>query len=94
MKSVVYELNLSDTFDKHIEKHKKSGQVKILIKITTLLEELIEHPYTGTGRPEPLTADKKGQWSRRISQKHRLIYQVNDTIVTVHVLSAFGHYEK
>ena len=89
-----YEINYTNTFYTHIKKHQLSGQKSILIKIDTLLNELREHPYTGTGRPEPLTADKKGQWSRRISQKHRLIYQVNDTIVTVHVLSAFGHYEE
>ncbi|MDR1610431.1 MAG: type II toxin-antitoxin system YoeB family toxin, partial [Candidatus Symbiothrix sp.] len=33
-----------------------------------------------------------GKWSRRITLKHRLIYQVNDTTITVSVLSAFGHY--
>jgi toxin YoeB len=83
-----YELILSDDFNEHIEKHKKSGQIKIILKIATLLEELTEHPYTGTGKPEPLSYDKKGKWSRRINRKHRLIYQVNDTTIIVSVLSA------
>ncbi|MDR3339077.1 MAG: Txe/YoeB family addiction module toxin, partial [Candidatus Symbiothrix sp.] len=60
----------------------------------TLLEELTEHPYTGTGKPEPLGYDLKGKWSRRITQKHRLIYQVHDKSITVDVLSAFGHYDE
>jgi toxin YoeB len=87
-----YSLNLTEEFIKHVERHRISGQIIILTKITNLLEELTEHPYTGTGKPEPLTQDKKGQWSRRITQKHRLIYQVNETTITVSVLSAFGHY--
>ena len=88
-----YEIIYSDTFFEHIKKHRLSGQKSILFKIDALLNELREHPFTGIGLPEPLTADKKGPWSRRITQKHRLIYQVNDTIITVNVLSALGHYE-
>lgn len=37
-----------------IEKHKKSGDKKILLKIDKLLNELREHPQTGTGKPEQL----------------------------------------
>ena len=55
--------------------------------------ELQEHPRTGTGKPEPLSEGRAGQWSRRISQKHRLIYEIEDTIVKVDVLSAYGHYD-
>jgi len=87
-----YEIYYSDSFYEHIKRHRLSGQKSILIKIDTLLSELREHPFTGTGHPEQLSADKRGLWARRITQKHRLIYQVNDTIITVNVLSAFGHY--
>lgn len=47
----------------------------------------------GTGKPEPLSGDRSGQWSRRITQKHRLIYEIEENIVTVDVLSAYGHYD-
>lgn len=47
----------------------------------------------GTGHPHPLKSDRSGQWSRSISKKHRLIYQVNDDIVIVEVLAAYGHYD-
>ena len=43
-------------------------------KAAALIEELKVHPRTGTGKPEPLSADRAGQWSRRISKKHRLVY--------------------
>ena len=58
-----------------------------------LLGELQDHPKTGTGKPEALSGDRSGQWSRRISQKHRLIYEIKEEIVNVAVLSSYGHYE-
>lgn len=61
-------------------------------KAATLIEELKVHPRTGTGKPEPLSADRAGQWSRRISKKHRLVYEIFDTEVHVDVVSAYGHY--
>jgi len=89
----IYEIEYSERFIDDIQAHQKSGQKSILSKINTLINELRKHPYTGTGNPEPLKHDKKGQWSRRITQKHRLIYEVNDTIITVFLISALGHYD-
>lgn len=57
------------------------------------LNELAEHPKTGTGHPEPLRGMPEGRWSRRISKKHRLVYRIFDSEVLVLVLSAFGHYD-
>lgn len=62
-------------------------------KAINLIDELYEHPRKGTGKPEPLRGDKAGQWSRRITKKHRLIYEIRDTEVIVIVVSAYGHYE-
>ena len=61
-------------------------------KLVKLLAELIEHPETGTGHPKPLSADRIGQWSRRITQKHRLVYEIHEEIVAILILSAYGHY--
>ncbi|MBQ9569099.1 MAG: Txe/YoeB family addiction module toxin [Alloprevotella sp.] len=61
-------------------------------KAAALIEELKVHPRTGTGKPEPLSADRAGQWSRRIFKKHRLVYEIFDTEVHVDVVSAYGHY--
>lgn len=61
-------------------------------KAVVLIEELKVHPRTGTGKPEPLSADRVGQWSRRISKKHRLIYEIFDAEVHVDIISAYGHY--
>lgn len=61
-------------------------------KAAKLIEELKDHPRTGTGKPEPLSADRAGQWSRRISKKHRLVYEIFETEVHVDIVSAYGHY--
>ncbi len=61
-------------------------------KIEKLLIELIEHPKTGTGQVEQLKGERQGQWSRRIDKKNRLVYTIDDEIVTVEVISAKGHY--
>lgn len=87
-----YEIEYTDQFLEDILKHKKAGQKPILVKINSLIDELREHPTSGTGNPEALKGDKKGQWSRRITQKHRLIYEIHEEIITVIILEAFGHY--
>lgn len=50
-----------------IQLHKKSGNKVVLRKIEVLLNELREHPKTGTGKPELLKDDLKGYYSRRIN---------------------------
>ena len=62
-------------------------------KAVKLIDELYEHPGTGTGKPEPLSGDKVGQWSRRITKKHRLVYEIRDMEVIVIVISSYGYYE-
>ncbi len=87
-----YTLDFSNTAIKDIEKHKKSGDKPTLKKIEKLLNELMKHPITGTGQPEMLKHDLAGLYSRRINKKHRLVYAINEQIVTVNILSAWSHY--
>ena len=61
-------------------------------KALKLIGELYDHPQTGTGKPEQLSGDRSGQWSRRITKKHRLVYEIHEKEVVVLVLTAFGHY--
>ena len=71
----------------------KYEEPKAFEKLGKLLEELMEHPRTGTGKPEQLKSDRAGQWSRRITKKHRLVYEIHDMEVVVLVLTAYGHYD-
>ena len=88
-----YELQYTSDFEKDKEKLRKSGEINALRKLATLLIELTEHPTTGTRKPEPLSGDRAGQWSRRITSKHRLVYLIEEKRVIVLLLSAFGHYD-
>lgn len=77
---------------KDIEKLLKSGNKPLIQKFKNLIEELEQHPETGTGKPERLKNELSGFWSRRINQEHRLVYSIDGEKVTVTVISAFGHY--
>ena len=72
---------------------KKSGQKAALNKLEKLLLELAAHPYTGTGQVEALRGNLSGYWSRRIDKYNRLVYTVEEEIITVFVVSAKGHYD-
>jgi toxin YoeB len=71
---------------------KKVNNPIILNKIRQLLEIIPETPYSGIGKPEPLKHNLSGLWSRRINQKHRLVYEVieTDNVILIHSLK--GHY--
>lgn len=66
---------------------------KLYNKALKLIEELYEHPRTGTGKPKQLSGKRAGQWRRKISDKHRLVYEIHDQVVEVLLLSAYGHYD-
>lgn len=87
-----YSLRLTPVAAKDIQRHKRSGDKKLLQKIEVLLNELREHPRTGTGQPEKLKYDLEGFYSRRINKIHRLIYEIEDKIASVIVVSAYSHY--
>lgn len=87
-----YELVLTPKAEQHLKEWKKSGQKKILQKIVSLFEELQQHPETGTGQVEQLKGNLQGYWSRRIDKGSRLIYKIEQEIVTVFVISLKGHY--
>ncbi len=72
---------------------KQTGNTHILKRIRALLADILEHPFTGIGKPEPLRGEQ-GKWSRRINDEHRLIYSISSGRVYVYVISARFHYSK
>lgn len=89
---MIYQLVFSDLAKEDLSRLKQNEPAAFK-KATRLLVEIQEHPRTGTGKPEPLSGDRSGQWSRRINHKHRLVYEIEDTIIRVYVLSSYGHYD-
>ena len=72
------------------ELNKKAPQA--VSKLSKLLDEVREHPRTGTGQVEQLKGYNGSVYSRRITKEHRLVYKIYDEVVEVLVLSTFGHY--
>lgn len=87
-----FRVEVTKTANEDIAKHKKSGNKNSINKIAKILIELTETPYFGHGNPEALKHNYLGYWSRKINQKDRIIYKVEEDIVTVFVISAMGHY--
>ncbi len=73
---------------------KSTGNKRIMKHISKLFEDILQHPFTGIGKPEPLKCDLQGVWSRRITDEHRLIYSVSNGMIYVYVLSLRYHYSK
>ena len=64
---------------------------KTLRKINTLLKDIERNGNEGIGKPEPLTGDLSGFWSRRINQKDRLICSLEmDQII---IIACRYHYD-
>ena len=88
----MYEIEYTEIAKEHI-RMLRVYEPAAFKKVTQLLLELVDHPKTGTGHPEPLKGGEVGRWSRRITRKHRLVYEIKETQVLVLVLAAYGHYE-
>jgi toxin YoeB len=50
----------------------------VLKRINRMIEEAARDPAAGMGKPERLLHNLSGYWSRRITDEHRLVYQLRD----------------
>ena len=73
---------------------KRTCNKQIMRRISTLLADIVEHPFTGIGKPEPLKGPLQGKWSRRIDKEHRLVYSVANGMIYVYVFSLRFHYAR
>ena len=68
----------------------QSTDKKVLKKINSLIKDIKRDPFEGIGKPEPLKYELQGCWSRRVTDEHRLVYEVeNDAI---YIVSCKYHY--
>ena len=63
---------------------------KTLKRINNLLRDIDRDPFSGIGKPEPLTGDLQGYWSRRIDDTNRIVYKVKDGNLII--AQCRGHY--
>jgi toxin YoeB len=85
-------LKYSDKANEDLQYWKKTNNVANLKRIRKLLESILETPFTGIGKPEPLKYDMAGSWSRRINNVDRLVYELQDNN-DVYIYSMKGHYD-
>lgn len=86
-----YKVLLGSRAQQHLKEMKRANP-SAFRKTMGLVDELITHPRSGTGHPEQLRNCTRETWSRRITKKDRLVYVIEDEVVTVTVVSAIGHY--
>ena len=60
-------------------------------KILDLVTVVMQDPFKGIGKPEPLKYMDANIWSRRIDLEHRFIYQINQN--QIDFLACRFHYE-
>lgn len=88
----MYKIVLSKRAEKDLYSLFKS-EPKVYQKAILLLKEIEQHPKSGRGKPQLKQHDLAGLYARKITDKHRLVYSVNEDTITVYVLSAKGHYD-
>lgn len=88
MRSLVFEGKRWAAYEALREKDKRMH--------ATLCQQLKEmlrgDPSKGSGKPEPLKHNLSGFWSRRLSQKDRVIYKFDDQYVYIFAIG--GHYDQ
>ena len=88
MKSIVFEGN---TWKKYEDLRRKDKVLhKNLCKIIQEMQR--DDPSQGLGKPEPLKHKLSGFWSRRLSQKDRIIYKYDNE--SIYIFAIGGHYEE
>jgi toxin YoeB len=63
----------------------------VLHRVNALVRDIQRDPFAGIGKPEALKLNLSGFWSRRVTDEHRIVYQVNgDDLV---IAQCRGHYD-
>ena len=87
----MYRVEVSAEADNVVRKWKKSNP-QLWKKFQKIYHELIDHPRTGIGHPEPLKGGGGITYSRRITAHDRIVYDIYDDVLVVLVIEAEGHY--
>lgn len=87
----MYAIRFDAKADKVVAKWKKSNPI-LFKKLRKVLKDIMLHPRTGIGHPEPLVGGRDVIYSRHISAHNRIIYSIHDIEVYVVVIELEGHH--
>ncbi len=65
---------------------------KPLKRINQLIKDIERNGNEGVGKPEPLKDNLSGFWSRRIDERHRLVYRIDEESGNIQIAQCRGHY--
>lgn len=71
----------------------KLKAAKLENKAKALIDLIRENPYQTPPSYKKLQGDLQGAYSRRINNKHRLVYEVLEDKKTVKIISLWTHYD-
>ena len=80
-----YKVEVSKDADKVIRKWKKSNP-QLFNKYRSIFHELVDHPKTGTGHPEPMKGGNGITYSRRVTAHDRIVYDIYEDVITVLII--------
>lgn len=89
---MMYVIEYSKAAEKTLKKWKKSNP-QLFKKATKILFDIMEHPRTGLGHPEPLVGGKDITYSRHITAHDRIIYDIYEETISVLVIQVEEHYD-
>lgn len=64
---------------------------KTIKRINQLIQDIDRNHNEGIGKPEPLRGNLSGWWSRRIDDKNRIVYRIEDNVIEI--AQCKGHYD-
>ncbi|WP_300102419.1 Txe/YoeB family addiction module toxin [Flavobacterium sp.] len=79
------EVKLTKKALEHLGFWKKSGNKTVQKKIQLLIEDITKNPFEGIGKPEALKYNLQETWSRKISEEHRIVYEIPDEGVFIDI---------
>jgi toxin YoeB len=86
MRTIAFHQSAFDQYNEWALRDKKTFE-----RLRRLIIETARTPFAGIGKPEPLKRELSGYWSRRITDEHRLVYEVTDDQLII--ASCKYHYE-
>ena len=87
----MYTIEYSKAAERTLKKWKKSNP-QLFRKATEILFDIMEHPRTGLGHPEPLVGGNDITYSRHISAHDRIIYDIYEETISILVIQVEEHY--
>lgn len=68
----------------------KKEDNRLLVKLWDFLIDIHQNHPKGIGHTEALKHDWEGWWSKELSPKHRVVYQIVDEVIVIAM--CYGHY--